>query len=352
MERLKKYLQPFLILVIVASVFFLAKQAEQPKIDDAINYDELSQQEKAYYKSLPENMPKFPTLYKSEGNIEARVVYNEPSLYGDIVVFDYGKGVRCFLIEGVNESCWDFNNNTPSGYTKEIALLLEQLKEDRNIEDVLTIGVGAGTLFKYLEETRGVNFNIEGAEINPKMPNIAEKYFGLSKDAVKGITVDDGRHFLETTDKKYDAIVLDLCYVNDANAHLWTEEFYRLAREHLKNPETGIIIASRGTVGTEDSRRLDHMISNSIREHFDNLYVVERDTQENQFDMAVYLASNKKVNIQNIQSPKLLEWEFDSSYGKTSDQKLGQMVDLFLPAAESIIEQTANSFGEEIFIQP
>jgi spermidine synthase len=79
------------------------------------------------------------------------------------------------------------------------------------------------------------------AEIEPLVPQVAATYFGEHNYDVVGspkvtLRIDDGRHFLLTTDRKFDAITSDPfdTWMKGA-AMLYTREFFEEAKRHL-NP--------------------------------------------------------------------------------------------------------------------
>jgi spermidine synthase len=79
------------------------------------------------------------------------------------------------------------------------------------------------------------------AEIEPLVPRVVSKYFAEHNFNVIGnpkvqIQIDDARHFLMTTDEKFDAITSDPLdpWVKGA-AMLYTTEFFEEVKEHL-NP--------------------------------------------------------------------------------------------------------------------
>lgn len=350
----KRYGVAFFVIIIVIGIFKYGGEQPPELVKEGTgipaNKDILYDDEKASPSPLPDEvMPQFPVIYKSRGVITASIIHREPTLYGDVVVFDYFNTTRCFLIEGVNESCWNFRNESPSGYTRDEKLILEYLADLQDVKDVLVIGVGAGTLLKDLE---GKDLKIDGVDINPAMKDIAQKFFRLPENLDFEYIIDDGRHFLNTTDKKYDAIVLDLCYVNSANSHLWTKEFYALAKDKLKDPATGFLIASRGIVTGEQNEQLDAMIGTAMLESFSNLYQVKRNDEmsSNEFDMGVYIASNSVLDFSGLSIPTTEKWIFDTSVQATTDQILDQLVELFLPATDKIREQTLENWGKDMFL--
>jgi spermidine synthase len=235
-----------------------------------------------------------------------------------------------------------------SEYVSDIRYFLENSRQELN--DVLVVGFGAGTLLKELD---GADYHVDAVEINLEMIEVAEEYFGLADDLSFNVYISDGRTFLSQTEKKYDAIVMDICNVNEYNAHLWTEEFFALARTKLKDPETGVIIASRGVVHNPQTEKLDHMIANSVNSSFENMYYTQRVFEQDEYDVAVFMATNQAYDdfpSRNSNQPNPDSWKFDPSAGKTSDERLDEATHLFLPATESIIQQVRENFGQAILL--
>ena len=105
---------------------------------------------------------------------------------------------------------------------------------------VLVIGFGAGVTAGAVSiEPRLEQVTI--AEIEPLVPVMASQHFGahnfdVYKNPKTRLVLDDGRHFLMTTDEKFDAITSDPLdpWVKGAAA-LYTREFFEEVKEHL-NP--------------------------------------------------------------------------------------------------------------------
>lgn len=110
----------------------------------------------------------------------------------------------------------------------------------RNPTKVLVIGCGAGVTAGAVSIDPLVKEQII-AEIEPLVPQVAGDYFGahnfnvVTNPKVK-IHLDDARHYLLTTDEKFDAITSDPLdpWVKGA-ATLYTREFFDVVKAHL-NP--------------------------------------------------------------------------------------------------------------------
>ena len=112
--------------------------------------------------------------------------------------------------------------------------------------DVLVIGLGAGITAGAVSIDPAVE-RVIVAEIEPLVPPLAAEFFaahnfGVVTNPKVEIRVDDGRHYLATTTRRYDAITSDPLdpWVRGA-ATLYTREFWQLAKSHLK--EGGVVSA-------------------------------------------------------------------------------------------------------------
>ena len=104
--------------------------------------------------------------------------------------------------------------------------------------DVLVIGLGAGITAGAVSIDPAVE-RVVVAEIEPLVPPLAAQFFathnfGVVTNPKVEIRIDDGRHYLATTSRKFDAITSDPLdpWVKGA-ATLYTREFWQLAKSRL-----------------------------------------------------------------------------------------------------------------------
>lgn len=109
-----------------------------------------------------------------------------------------------------------------------------------NPSSVLVIGCGAGVTAGAVSIDPAVK-SVVIAEIEPLVPEVVSHYFSDHNFAVVTnpkvqVQIDDARHYLLTTDRKFDAITSDPFdpWVKGA-ATLYTKEFFDVAKAHL-NP--------------------------------------------------------------------------------------------------------------------
>jgi predicted membrane-bound spermidine synthase len=94
--------------------------------------------------------------------------------------------------------------------------------------EALLLGLG-GTLVKQFQR---LGFNVEAVELDARIPDVAREYFFVDPEVP--VIIDDARHFLNTTDRRYDVIALDLFHNETPPAHVLTVESFRRIREVLK----------------------------------------------------------------------------------------------------------------------
>ncbi|GGC96464.1 spermidine synthase [Flavobacterium lutivivi] len=80
----------------------------------------------------------------------------------------------------------------------------------KNFENILVLGVAGGSVIKTLVDEVKFSGKITGVEIDSKVVEIANNYFGLNKIPNCKIVVDDAFEFVLKTKEKYDLIIIDV----------------------------------------------------------------------------------------------------------------------------------------------
>ncbi len=92
-------------------------------------------------------------------------------------------------------------------------------------KNILVLGVGGGSIIKYLVKKYGVKSKIIGIEIDEELINIANTFFNLNNiDHVKIIN-QDAKDYVATTNKKFDLIIIDLFIDSNMPEFLFSKEF-------------------------------------------------------------------------------------------------------------------------------
>ena len=183
-------------------------------------------------------------FFHSKPHSAVEVIHESESIMGTVKVIDLtdinDEQFRALRINGVNQTMMLKNNPPYSAwiYAHRLATLSSIKPEGSK---VLLIGLAGGNLAM---ELKVLGFRVDVIDIDPRMPEIAEEFFGFVPDGMN-IYIDDGRHFLNTTPEVYDIVILDVLTGEVQPQHLFTTE----AIQHLKKvtaPDALIFINFQG----------------------------------------------------------------------------------------------------------
>lgn len=144
---------------------------------------------------------------------------------------------RAFFVNNSLASLID--DSEPPNYTRYIRHLRHVLLDDLGFKgkDVLVLGAGGFTL-SHREPLNRYTY----VDIDPAIRAIAEKHF-LREPARGEFIADDARRFVTTSQRRFDAVVVDVYSSHTAiPSHLVTREFWAATRRVLK-PD-GVLLAN------------------------------------------------------------------------------------------------------------
>jgi spermidine synthase len=170
------------------------------------------------------------------------VQYFSEGLLGQLLVADLSYlgdekfNDRYLFVNRIGQTCLDKDTFTSKwGDIYYVASICSKVPEE---SDALILGLGGGALANILQNNLG--FNVDAVELDRRIPEVARPYFGLS-DKVN-VIVDDGRHYLEETQKKYDVIVFDAYRGEFPPPHVFSLESLTRAKSLLK--KDGLIVVN------------------------------------------------------------------------------------------------------------
>jgi hypothetical protein len=114
----------------------------------------------------------------------------------------------------------------------DLFLLLPPLL-DREPRRMLVIGNAGGTIARAYGRFYP-QVHIDGVEIDGKVNDVARRFFGAGDNPRLRLITADGRPFLARSSELYDLIVVDAYRQPYVPFQLATQEFFALAREHLR----------------------------------------------------------------------------------------------------------------------
>jgi len=172
-------------------------------------------------------------------------LYFAKSLYRNIWVYE-DDGLRCMKFGRAvlgRQSCIDLSNHDHLvfNYTK---MMMAALYLNPDPKHILIVGLGGGTLPSTLQKMYP-NSQIDVAEIDPAISQVAQKYFYFKPGSKTSVTEEDGRVFVKRALKKkekYDLVMLDAFDHEYIPEHMLTREFLQEVRGLLT--EKGVLAAN------------------------------------------------------------------------------------------------------------
>lgn len=124
-------------------------------------------------------------------------------------------------------------------YVNFIRNLVGQLPKK---ESALIVGLGAGNIYSDMQL---YNIDVETVEIDQRIYDYGVKYFKMKPHPEKS-HITDGRYFINTAQKQYDIIVLDVIVGENVAKQLVTLESFKKMYELL--PDQGTLIIEHGGI--------------------------------------------------------------------------------------------------------
>ena len=177
--------------------------------------------------------------------------------------------------------------------------------EPSDLQQVLMIGLGAGTVPKQMTQIYGP-IDIVGVEIDPRITEIGRKYFDMTEPNLE-VVVQDGRYFLMTDDRKYDLIGTDAYQQPYIPFQMTTKEYFQHVRDRLT--PNGVAVINVGRTSTDF--RLVHTIAGTMKSVFPNVFIIDIPGTINSIVVATNQPSSPQDFLDNVQ-PLLASGDVDS----------------------------------------
>jgi spermidine synthase len=196
-------------------------------------------------------------------------------------------------------------------YTEMAFISLAYL--DRTPQDVLFIGLGAGSMPRYFNRYYP-EVSVDIVEIDPDIFEVAKTYFHFKETPTMKVHISDGRIYIKRTKKTYDMIFLD-AYQNDyIPFHLTTKEFLKEMKRCLK--DGGVIISN--ITSPFKNKFFDAMIE-TYKKVYPHLYIFKGQKSNNYIFIAT--ESSKKREREDVEQHALKVQQakkFDFDYARMS----------------------------------
>ena len=229
-----------------------------------------------------------------------RIIYSSEGLLGQVKVIDFGINMKGY---GQLEPRGLLVNNTWQTVIvkKDQVSLLDYVYFINPIigkypvgSDVLLIGLGGGTLTKEIQKKK---MKLDVVEIDRRLKKIAVKYFNL--DPATHIIIDDGRHYLRTTEKKYDIIIFDAFLGENPPWQLLTLESFEEANNSLK-PGGVLVIEFYGYIEGKIGQ-VGRSVYKTLSEAGFHVNMITTRLEDIQERNLVFIASKGNFDFENLE---------------------------------------------------
>ena len=216
----------------------------------------------------------------------------EQSPYAELRVLDQD-GMRYLLIDGGVHSA--VNSRTYASSFPYVHVLDLARRQFAIPGDMLLIGLGGGSVVK---EFASRGWRIDAVEIDRVVTELAYRNFGL-KSSEAEVFHTDGRHFLATTAKSYDLIVVDAFGSSSLPFHLVTRESFALMATHLK--PGGVLALNVESVGWRD--QVVRSLAATLGREFSHVLALPIAEPPNTLGNLVLLASDRELELREELPP-------------------------------------------------
>ena len=263
------------------------------------------------------------TFYKNN-SMEGRVLSGEENAtisydteYGRALIRNRelnGELVRRMEIDGGYESATYIDEKLKNELVFEYAKQYDVMFDiKRDVNNVMMIG-GAGYSYPKYYISHYLDKNMDVVEIDSKVTELAKKYFYLN-DLIKeydlennkrlNLINEDGRTFLNSNNKKYDAILNDAFAGEIPAKVLTTKEAVERIKDSLV--DDGVYMTNIIAGQTDETTRFIKAEVNTIRQVFKNVYVIpvlNRDETLETYNKNIYrnnivVATDQDIKLEN-----------------------------------------------------
>ena len=176
-------------------------------------------------------------------NRDQEIIYQSEGILGELKVVDRTlfnnetktpKAYRELMINNISQTIMD-KSDPEISYWDYAGVLTDNINAYAKGKKTLLLGLGGGTLYKQLKKNK---LNVDVVEIDQRIEMVAKRFFQIDQKA--NVVIDDARHYINTTQKKYDIIIYDLYHSETPPIHLMTKEAFREIKSKLN--DNGILI--------------------------------------------------------------------------------------------------------------
>ncbi len=247
---------------------------------------------------IPENLSlKSPVKHKDNFDIHEKIIRKFNSTFHEIKIVqnDLGRFIK-------------YKDTYQAGYIKTksyegnlpyINYFLIPCLMNKNIKDVLFIGLGSGYIIKQYKKLFKIK-RLDIVDIEEYSLEIAEKYFDFCLDDNTNFYLQDALIFLKTAKKKYDLIVVDVADNHGIDERFCEIEYLNLIKKHLK--KEGIFVSNMPSSRDIFNKKNKFFLGliNKYKNVFKHIKLYNGETSNKIFYKTFFNSDNILFDITNI----------------------------------------------------
>jgi spermidine synthase len=240
-----------------------------------------------------------------------KVKYHSEGLLGQLSVIDYDfrdQAVkphirRNLFLDGIKQtntqvgiepfSLWDYPHKITA---------LSCIKPQGS--KALLLGMGGGSI---AFELVTMGFDLDIVELDPRIPQIAKKYFNYDPEK-SNLIIDDARHYIRTTPKKYDLVIFDIVRGECQPSYVFTVEGLNDLKKTLSK-EALIIINFQGNIEEATYSKGPRSIYKTLVASGMHVNFGEQPDKESNMNDLIFIATEKKYDFKPLlENNRYYEW--------------------------------------------
>ena len=202
------------------------------------------------------------------------MIFETESAYNYIQVLEYGDTRYLRLNEGQGfHSVYSENELYYGGPWSQVLVAPFFNASPTSLDSVQSmaiVGLAAGTTARQATAVYGEDLQIDGFEIDPKIVEVGQEYFGMTEPNLN-VIVEDGRWGLEYSENTYDVISVDAYRPPYIPWHMTTLEFFEIVHNHLTDQGVMVINIGRSPL----DRTLVNDLATTIRQIFPTVFTMD-----------------------------------------------------------------------------
>jgi len=160
--------------------------------------------------------------------------------------------------------------------------------------EALLVGLGGGMLAREMQKT---GLDVEVVEIDGRLQMLARRYFGL--DPQMPVIIDDGRRYINQTNKQYKLIILDAFLGENAPWHLLTLECFKTLK-HKMSDDGLLLIEFFGHIRNENGKAARSILA-TLHEAGFRVKLIGTRREEAPDRNLIFVVSNHEFSLENLQ---------------------------------------------------